>query len=94
MPAGICRIRGKVLFVLELLKGTNKAIGIKQTVKAAETGNARTVFIAKDADEKVVGGLRELCLERSIELEYVDSMKQLGRACGIEVGASAVCLLK
>jgi len=87
-------MRGKVLFVLELLKGSNKAIGIKQTIKAVEADNAKIVFIARDADEKIVGGLKELCLSKKIELYYADTMKQLGKACGIEVGASAVCLFK
>ncbi len=80
--------------MLEGLKGGSKAIGIKQTLKAVEGDTAKTVFIARDADEKIVAGLKELCLSKSVELEYVDTMKQLGKACGIEVGASAVCLLK
>lgn len=80
--------------MLELLKNGNKAIGIKQSLKVVEANNARIVFIASDADEKITGGLKELCMTNSIEILYVDTMKQLGKACGIEVGASAVCLLK
>ena len=80
--------------MLEILKSGNKAIGIKQTLKAVESNTARIVFIARDADEKIVGSLKELCLSNAVELEYAESMKQLGKACGIEVGASAVCLLK
>lgn len=80
--------------MLELLKGGNKAIGIKQSLKVVEANNAKIVFIAKDADEKITGGLKELCMRNSIEIVYADTMKQLGKACGIEVGASAVTLLK
>lgn len=80
--------------MLELLKGNNKAIGIKQSLKVVEANNAKIVFIARDADEKITGGLKELCNTNSIEIFYADTMKQLGKACGIEVGASAVCLLK
>lgn len=80
--------------MLEILKSGNKAIGIKQTLKAVESNNARIVFIAQDADEKIVSNLKALCLSNAVELEYAESMKQLGKACGIEVGASAVCLLK
>ncbi len=79
--------------MLEVLKNSNKAIGIKQTLKAVENKTAKVVFIARDADEKVTGPLRDLCLSSSIEIVYADTMKQLGKACGIEVGASAVCIL-
>ncbi|MGE5614406.1 MAG: ribosomal L7Ae/L30e/S12e/Gadd45 family protein [Bacillota bacterium] len=80
--------------MLELLKSRNKAIGIKQTLRAVENNVADKVYIAMDADEKVTGKLKEFCLAKAIEIEYVDTMKQLGKAAGIEVGASAVCLLK
>ncbi len=80
--------------MLELLKGSNKAIGIKQSLKVVEADNAKIVFIARDADEKITGGLKELCMRNSVEIVYADTMKQLGKACGIEVGASAVTLLK
>ncbi len=80
--------------MLELLKGSNKAIGIKQTLKAVENKTAIKVFIAKDADVKITENLKEQCLANSIEIEYVDTMKQLGKAVGIEVGASAVCIMR
>lgn len=80
--------------MLEELKSSNKTIGIKQTVKAVENGLAKSVYLAKDAEEKVVGGLKELCKTKSIDVIYADNMKQLGKACGIEVGAAAVCVLK
>lgn len=82
------------IFVLEVLKSSNKAIGIKQSLKAVENKTAKMVFIASDADEKITGSLKELCLSNSIEIVYADTMKLLGKACGIEVGASAVCILK
>lgn len=80
--------------MLEDLKKCNKAVGIKQTMKAVENNSAKIVFIARDADEKVIGPLKALCLSKAVQLEYTDTMKQLGKAVGIEVGASAVCLLK
>lgn len=80
--------------MLDVLKNGSKAIGIKQTLKAVENNTAKMVFIAMDADEKITGSLKELCLSNNVALEYVDTMKQLGKAVGIEVGASAACLLK
>jgi large subunit ribosomal protein L7A len=79
--------------VLEDLKNKEKTIGIKQTVKAVENGTAKFVYIAKDADDKVVNVLKELCRKNLIEVIYVENMKQLGKACGIDVGAAAVSVL-
>jgi len=54
---------------------------------------AKQVFIAKDADEHVVARIKELCIKNNIPIVYVDTMKQLGKACNIDVGASVACLL-
>ena len=80
--------------VLESLKGKNKTVGIKQTTKAVAAGNAKAVFIANDADARVTENIVKQCKENSVEIIYVESMKQLGKACGIEIGASAAALLK
>jgi large subunit ribosomal protein L7A len=80
--------------VLEDLKSSNKTVGLKQSMKAVEKMTAKQVFIAKDADERVVGRIKELCQKNNIPIVYVDTMKQLGKACDIEVGASVACLLK
>ena len=80
--------------MLEELKLKEKAIGIKQSLKAVENGTAKLVYIAKDADEKVVNVIKDLCRKNAIEIVYTENMKLLGKACGIEVGAAAVCILK
>jgi len=80
--------------VLEDLKSSNKTVGLKQSMKAVEKMTAKQVFIAKDAEERVVGRIKELCQKNNIPIVYVDTMKQLGKACDIEVGASVACLLK
>ncbi len=78
---------------LKDLKGRNITVGVKQTCKAVEKGKAKKVFIARDAEGRVTAGLQELCRSKGVEIVYVDTMKQLGKACGIEVGASAACIL-
>lgn len=80
--------------MLETLKISKKTVGIKQTVKAVETGSAMVVFIAKDADERVIGKLRELCQTNIVEVVFAENMKLLGKACGVDVGAAAACTLK
>jgi large subunit ribosomal protein L7A len=80
--------------VLEVLKGSKKIVGTKQSIRAVESGSVKLVFVARDADEKVVTNLKELCTRNSVEVVFVENMKQLGKACGIEVGAAAVAVLK
>lgn len=80
--------------MLENLKTSKKTIGVKQTQKAVEANLAKVVFIARDAEERVIVDVKELCSKNSIEVIFADNMKQLGKACGIEVGASTACILK
>lgn len=79
---------------LEMLKSGKKAIGTKQTLKAVEKGLADMVFVARDADERVVSPIRALCSQKGVLLEEVATMIELGRACGIEVGAAAAAACK
>ena len=80
--------------MLEDLKSYKKVVGIKQSQKALENNTVKTVIIAKDTEEKVLRSIKELCQKYSVEIRYADSMKELGKACGIEVGAAVACLLK
>ncbi len=67
-------------------------IGTKQTLKALQIGEAKEVFIADDADRRVTSKVVALAEEKSIPVHRVDSMKKLGKACGIEVGAATVTI--
>lgn len=80
--------------MLEELKNSNKIVGVKQSQKALEKDSVKTAIIARDADEKIIRSIKELCEKYSVDIVYVDTMKQLGKACGIEVGAAVTCLLK
>lgn len=71
----------------------NKVIGIKQSIKSIKNNEGKTVFIAKDADLKLIQQVAKLAEEHLLEVIYVSSMKELGRLCGIDVGAAAAVLL-
>ena len=72
----------------------NKTVGTKQTLKAVDRGLAQVVFLAEDADERVLQDLLRACQERSVEVVQVESMAELGRACGIEVGAASAAVIE
>lgn len=80
--------------MLESLKTAKKAVGLKQCIKAVENGKAKRVFIARDADVSIVKPLEQLCEKNKLPVVYVDTMKALGKACGIDVGASAACIFE
>ena len=79
---------------LDTLKTANKAVGVKQATKAIERDQAIMVFLANDAETRVVLPLRELCAQKHILVEDVPTMNELGKACGIAVGAAAVAVMK
>jgi large subunit ribosomal protein L7A len=79
----------------EKVAQANKIIvGSKQTVKALKAGEVMELVIAKDADAKVTAELMRTAREMNTSISYVDSMKKLGKACGIAVGAAAVAITK
>lgn len=79
--------------MIDRIKG-NKVVGIKQSVKVIKTGEVKTVYIAKDAEDKITEPIINLSIDNSLEIVYVESMKELGRMCGIEVGSAVAVVLK
>lgn len=77
----------------KMLKNTKKAIGIKQVTRAIESNQAKIVVIAMDAEEKITKNLLELCSAKGCKVVLVESMKELGKCSGIDVGTSVVCVL-
>lgn len=77
-----------------LNQAEKKAVGVKQAEKSVVRNNAAQVYIANDADERVTEKLLELCRERNVEVISVESMNELGKACGIHVKAAAAAILK
>lgn len=71
------------------LRVHERVIGIKQVTKAVTKGVATCVFTADDADARVLAPLVRLCTEKDVAVVHVPTMKELGRACAIEVGAAA-----
>ena len=74
--------------------GGKLVVGSKQLRKAVCAGRARCVFLAENADPGLTGPLTELCRAHQIPVTWVRSMADLGRACGIEVGAAAAAVVE
>jgi len=79
---------------LEELKNLGKVIGTKQTMRALNENKLKQVIVARDADLHMVKSMQEAAEKKNVEVSYADSMQQLGNACGIQVRAAAVGILK
>jgi large subunit ribosomal protein L7A len=80
--------------MLEELKTSKKVVGIKQLKRALKEHTARVAYLALDADPRLMEPLREECLAAGVELVEVPTMKELGSACSIAVGAAAAAVLR
>lgn len=69
-------------------------IGTKQTMRMVELGQAEEVYVAQDAEQHLITRIVQLCNKHSVKVTYVETMKELGRACGIEVGSAMAVILK
>ena len=80
--------------VSEILATHKFVVGMKQLKKALRNGSACCVFLACNADPAITEPLEALCKENNVQLAWVKSMTDLGRACNIEVGAAAAAALR
>ena len=69
-------------------------IGTKQTLRAINSGLVEQIYIAKDAQKRVVLRVEELAELKSIPIEYVDTMEELGKICNVEVKTATAALVK
>ncbi len=69
----------------------HRVVGRRETMKQIRRG-ARAVFVARDADTAILREIEERCRANQIPIYYVDSMHELGRLCGIEVGAACAAV--
>lgn len=71
-----------------------KTVGLKQTQRVLEKGLVRRVYTAKDAEMHVLRPILEWCAKHHIEHIEVPTMKELGKACGIEVGTAVAAVME
>ena len=79
---------------LAVLKKFRTVVGAKQLRKALENRKARFVFLAQNADPALTEPIMALCKQNQVSYSWVRSMADLGRACGIEVGAAAAAAVE
>ena len=79
--------------MLEQLNTAHKVVGIKQLRRSLQEGSVQTVFIAENADPALTEPILEHCKINHVQWVLVPTMAELGKACGISVGAAAAGIL-
>ena len=68
-----------------------KVIGIKQCTKLIKNNEGKVLYVAKDANAKLI---IQLAKEKNIKIVEVSTMKELGKIGGIDVKSSAILTLE
>ena len=76
----------------KIKQASQTIIGTKQAVKAMRVGQVLEVFVALDADSWVTDPAILFAKEIGVPITLVESKKELGKACGIHVGAAVVAI--
>lgn len=78
----------------QLLRARRRAVGARQTTRALQKGQVKVVYLARDAEKHVTGPIAELCRDNRVEVIWVEQMRELGKACGIDVDCAAAAVLQ
>lgn len=71
-----------------------KVVGVKQTLKALKNNQGKVLYIAKDADSGITEPILTLAKINSLQIIFVDTMKELGNLCDIDVASATALLLE
>ena len=69
-------------------------VGLKQVLRALEAGELSAVYLAEDAEEHIRSRVTGRCSVCGVPVFPAGSMRALGSAAGIDVGAAVAGVLK
>ena len=80
--------------MLEKLKDASKVVGTRRLLRAIQAGEIEEAYVARDADLFILRQVRQACADAGVRMVEVESMKELGRACGVEVKTASAGIRK
>ena len=80
--------------MLEKLKNAAKVVGTRRLLRAIQNGEIEEAYVARDADLFILRQVREACNAAGVRMVEVDTMKELGQACGVEVKTASAGIRK
>ncbi len=80
---------------MEMLRnGAKRVVGTKQVTRALKAGTAVRAYVANDADTFIFQQVIRAAEEARVPCIRVETMKELGKASGVDVPAAAAALLR
>jgi large subunit ribosomal protein L7Ae len=88
-------LENKAMELIEIARDTGKIKkGANEVTKVVERSTAKFVIVSEDADPvEIIAHIPILCNEKDITCIPVKHKKELGSACGLHVGTTAVAVL-
>ena len=80
--------------MLEKLKNAAKVVGTRRLLRAIQNGEIAEAYVARDADLFILRQVRDACNAAGVRMVEVDTMKELGQACGVEVKTASAGIRK
>lgn len=77
-----------------LVDETKKYVGLKQFIRSAREEKIKYVVLAENADDNIKCEVRDIAKRDNIKVKSFPSKETLGKACGIDIGAAVVTVLK
>ncbi len=69
-------------------------MGTRRLVRAVLAGEIEEVYLASDAELFIVRQVKDACRQANVRIIEVDTMKQLGEACGVDVKTASAGIRK
>ena len=77
-----------------LKSAAKKAVGTKAVLRALAAKEAARVYVASDIDTFLYQKVTRACAEAAVPVIKVESNKELGKVCGLQIGCAAAAVCK
>lgn len=77
-----------------LKSAAKKAVGTKAVLRALASKEAARAYVASDIDTFLYQKVTRACAEAAVPVIKVESNKELGKVCGLQIGCAAAAVLK
>jgi ribosomal protein L7Ae-like RNA K-turn-binding protein len=78
----------------QLLKESNKVIGLRQVLRGVKKGEINRILLALDADEAIKNQINQIAVDNNLPLLTCQSKDELGKEVNIDRACAVIGFLK